>query len=357
MRRLAILTNMSNASLVSLCGILVPLVANGATLSQTSVSIIDSRRSVIELPVDDDPGTAAERTDTTVPHSSDEGAYQFLMKTARPGGTMARQGREVAIRRLHPEFAMRLVGAIREARELGLTEAGIFSAYRPPAWGVGGFNDKFNSLHSYGLAVDMHGIGGPGSAQAKLWHSIAANHGVACPYGFDNRAEWNHCQPTRVKVVRSDNPLRKTISANGPQDPFNMFEAGRALIESVANLFKSFDVRPQARVEQSYGAPSVGAFSFARAGNRIAARGSSRTKGNLVPKSLDSAKLAAEGGRAVARVSRLAGRVRFVDLSPSSRSRHVTAIPKRGHGKKSTRIAAGPSSIRHVTPPSRYHSA
>jgi hypothetical protein len=47
--------------------------------------------------------------------------------------------------------------------------AGVFSAYRPPAFGVGGFSDKFNSLHTYGLAVDMRGIGTPGSAEAELW--------------------------------------------------------------------------------------------------------------------------------------------------------------------------------------------
>jgi hypothetical protein len=41
-------------------------------------------------------------------------------------------------------------------------------AYRPPAFGVGGFSDKFNSLHTYGLAVDMRGIGRPGSRSAVV---------------------------------------------------------------------------------------------------------------------------------------------------------------------------------------------
>jgi len=161
----------------------------------------------------------------------------YLLQTAHPGGTMTRQGPELAIARLHPDFVPRLAAAIREAREAGLAEAGIFSAYRPPAFGVGGFKDKFHSLHAYGLAVDMYGIGSPGSSGAKLWHRIAAKHGVACPYGASNPAEWNHCQPTRIKVVKSDNPLRKTISPQGPLNPANMFEAGRVLIESVANLF------------------------------------------------------------------------------------------------------------------------
>jgi hypothetical protein len=172
------------------------------------------------------------------------GERAYLVATSRPGGTMLRQGPEVAISRLHPEFVMRLAAAIREAREQGLPEAGIFSAYRPPAFGVGGFKDKFNSLHAYGLAVDMHGIGAPGSSEAKLWTQIAAKHGVACPYGFNNPAEWNHCQPTRIKMVRSDSPLVKTIKPEGPVNPVNMFEAGKELIESVAKLFSSFGGAP-----------------------------------------------------------------------------------------------------------------
>ena len=178
----------------------------------------------------------------TGPDVASERAY--LVKTARPGGTMMRQGPEVAISRLHPEFATRLAAAIREARGAGLPEAGIFSAYRPPAFGIGGFKDKFQSLHSYGLAVDMHGIGAPGSSQAQLWTRIAAKHGVACPYGVNNRAEWNHCQPTRIKMVQSNSPLVKTIAPQGPINPVNMFEAGKELIESVAKLFASFGGTP-----------------------------------------------------------------------------------------------------------------
>ncbi|HEY4404556.1 MAG TPA: hypothetical protein VGN55_07865 [Xanthobacteraceae bacterium] len=160
----------------------------------------------------------------------------YLIDTSTPGSTMVRQGPELAIGRLHPEFVRRLAAAIREARQAGLPAAGIFSAYRPPAFGVGGFSDKFNSLHTYGLAVDMSGIGGPGTAEARLWHEIAARHGVACPYGAANRAEWNHCQPTRIRIVLPENPLRYTVTANGPIDLGSMFEAGDSLIESPASL-------------------------------------------------------------------------------------------------------------------------
>jgi hypothetical protein len=143
---------------------------------------------------------------------------------------MLRQGPSVAIGRLHPEFVLRLAHAIREARAAGLSEAGIFSAYRPPAFGVGGFVDKFNSLHSYGLAVDVYGIGMAGSAEALLWHGIGARHGIVCPYGPLNPVEWNHCQPTKVTIVRNENPLRETITPDGPISLEGMFEVGNAVI-------------------------------------------------------------------------------------------------------------------------------
>jgi hypothetical protein len=118
-------------------------------------------------------------------------ARAYLVETATPGYTMTRQGPERAIGRLHPEFVRRLAAAIAEARGAGLPFAGIFSAYRPPAFGVGGFADKFHSLHTYGLAVDVTGIGAPGTLSALLWHEIAARHGVICPYGPHNLVEWN----------------------------------------------------------------------------------------------------------------------------------------------------------------------
>ena len=166
-------------------------------------------------------------------------ARAYLVETASPGYTMTLQGPEIAIGRVHPEFALRLEHAIREARSAGLTSAAIFSAYRPPAFGVGGFHDKFNSLHTYGLAVDMRGIGAPGSSEAQLWHEIAAKNGVVCPYGPRDRAEWNHCQPTGVKMIRPNNPLRETVTAAGPSDLEGMFEAGNSVIEDMASAADS----------------------------------------------------------------------------------------------------------------------
>jgi hypothetical protein len=184
----------------------------------------------------------------------------YLIETSAAGTTMMRQGLELAIDRLHPEFVRRLAVAIREARAEGLSSTGISSAYRPPAFGVGGFADKFNSLHTYGLVVDMSGIGGPGSTEAKHWYEIAARHGVSCPYGVENRAEWNHCQPTRVRIVVPESPLRGTVTANGPIDLGSMFQAGNALIESPESV---------AGAENADAIRSAGAGAAAMAGNRV----------------------------------------------------------------------------------------
>jgi hypothetical protein len=178
-------------------------------------------------------GTSSDYICAVSPRTSAEisEARAYLIATAVPGYTMTRQGPELAIGRLHPEFAARLASAIQEARSVGLTEAGVFSAYRPPAFGVGGFVDKFESLHTYGLAVDMRGIGAAGSPEAHLWHAIAAKHGVICPYGPDNPIEWNHCQPTHVKIILAENPLRATVTADGPSKLEGMFELGTSVID------------------------------------------------------------------------------------------------------------------------------
>jgi hypothetical protein len=212
----------------ALCASLQPDAASAGTSDQPicgsdEIVVYQSNQSSVGEP----PCGALPRTSTETAQ-----ARAYLVETARPGYTMTRQGPELAIERLHPEFAVRLADAVREAREAGLAFAGIFSAYRPPAFGVGGFADKFNSLHAYGLAVDVHGIGRPGSLEALIFHEIAAKHGVVCPYGPRNRAEWNHCQPTRLKIVLTENPLRETITAKGPLSLETMFEAGNSVIDS-----------------------------------------------------------------------------------------------------------------------------
>jgi hypothetical protein len=157
----------------------------------------------------------------------------YLVATSRPGSTMERQGPALAIGRLNPIFAHRLAGAIREARAVGI-EAAVFSAYRPPGYGIGGFRDKFDSAHAYGLAVDMCGIGGPGSHIAIRWREIAAKYGVYGPYSVYSRSEWNHMEPSMSQAVTRQVPaLRRTITAAGPKALAAMWNAAAPLIARI----------------------------------------------------------------------------------------------------------------------------
>lgn len=246
MRRL--LATMPNCAPALLALFVIPLspdtalsdsLGPGTAAPATPAALACTSNDVVVYEPDPSPGSepacaAPARTTAEVAE-----ARAYVIETASPGFTMTLQGAELAIGRLHPEFVVRLANAIREARSAGLPFAGVFSAYRPPAFGVGGFSDKFNSLHTYGLAVDMNGIGRPGSSEAQLWHETAARNGVVCPYGPRDRAEWNHCQPTSVKIILAANPLRETVRAEGPSDLESMFEAGNTIIEDMASAAES----------------------------------------------------------------------------------------------------------------------
>lgn len=163
-------------------------------------------------------------------------AREYLVETAVQGNTMLRQGANVAIGRLHPQFAIRLARAIREARANGLPNAAVYSAYRPPAFRIGGFSDKFNSMHAYGLAVDMCGIGRPGSKETLKWFAIAGRNKIFNPYGPYHRAEWNHYQPTFTRKVAGGTALRTTITSVGPKDEERMWQVAEAIIRNKVYL-------------------------------------------------------------------------------------------------------------------------
>jgi hypothetical protein len=232
------------ATLLSICSLSSPAPVAASDLTKPDAAataaptMCGSHGIVVYEP---DPSSSSELDCAAAPRTAPEiaDARAYLTETASPGYTMALQGMELAIGRLHPEFVVRLANAIREARNAGLRLAGVFSAYRPPAFGIGGFRDKFHSLHTYGLAVDLRGIGTPASTEAQLWHEIAARNGVVCPYGPRDRAEWNHCQPTSLKIILADNPLRETVTAAGPLDLDTMFEAGNAVIASMESAADS----------------------------------------------------------------------------------------------------------------------
>lgn len=159
-------------------------------------------------------------------------ARAYLVLTSTPGRTMSLLGADWAIGQLHPSFVMRAAAAVAEARASGLARAGMFSSYRPPGLGVGGFADKFNSLHAYGLAADFTGIGSAGSAAAAQWHAIATRHGLYNPYGPRSRAEFNHYQATRITIVGKGSALRRTVTRQGPVDAARMWKVGEALIDA-----------------------------------------------------------------------------------------------------------------------------
>jgi hypothetical protein len=122
-------------------------------------------------------------------------------------------GRAKSVECFHPQFAMNLAAAIRDARKQGFPNAGVLSGCRPPKLGIGGFADKKNSLHGVGLAADITGIGAPCSTQARRFHEIAATHGVLGVYGPCNRAEWNHMQGTAIKMTTP--ALRASFTPDG----------------------------------------------------------------------------------------------------------------------------------------------
>jgi hypothetical protein len=83
---------------------------------------------------------------------------------------------------------------------------------------------------------------------------------VICPYGPYNLLEWNHCQPTWVKIILADNPLRETVTADGPISLEDMFEVGYSLIaasgtvgapngDPPAHFFKPPQARPAMAID------------------------------------------------------------------------------------------------------------
>ena len=276
-------------------------------------------------------------------------ARAYLIETASPGFTMTLQGAELAIGRLHPEFVVRLANAIREARSAGMPFAGVFSAYRPPAFGVGGFSDKFNSLHTYGLAVDMHGIGRPGSSEAQLWHETAARNGVVCPYGPRDRAEWNHCQPTSVKIIVAENPLRETVKAEGPSDLESMFEAGNTIIADMASAADSVSKAAPASVRAleavAHGRESIPQIMASR---RTGSK-PSRATGRLALGRLALARLGAErssSGRVAGKSTRHAKRFAGIGVGgPIIAVEEGRRSASSRQAKRGTRIVIGPTKI------------
>jgi hypothetical protein len=177
------------------------------------------------------PGGWADGMAASIPQSVHDLAY-LVARASDESTTIERQTPIVAIGRLVPIFVQRLADTFREVALAGVHPC-VQSAYRPPSFGIGGFRDKFRSAHSYGLAVDVCNIDGPGSRDAMLFRKIAARHGVYGPYSVNSRAEFNHFQPTRERLVADAAPLRRTITAEGPKSLEKMWRIAEAIIAPV----------------------------------------------------------------------------------------------------------------------------
>jgi hypothetical protein len=104
--------------------------------------------------------------------------------------------------------------------------------WRPRSW-------CFFCLRSLGLGCTPTGSRLAGRVLRRPCFGIAARKGVVCPYGPWDRADWNHCQPTSVKIIMAENPLRATVTAEGPSNLGDIFEAGNPLIESMTSAADS----------------------------------------------------------------------------------------------------------------------
>lgn len=133
---------------------------------------------------------------------------------ARPGDTS----------NLHPSFAVNLAGAIQDARSQGLN-AFLQSGYRAPGQlisqgdhSLAAYYDASGaSMHSYGAAADIGGIGSAGSPQAQQWAQIANQHGLSNPYGVNNPREFNHWQLVPWTLESRPDVQAQLKSAGGDQ--------------------------------------------------------------------------------------------------------------------------------------------
>ena len=115
---------------------------------------------------------------------------------------------------LHPDFAVGMANAIKQARAAGLPVT-LQSGFRTPGTTGSGYDSAGYSLHGYGAAMDVGGIGGAGSPQAQKWAQIAQSNGLSNPYGVGNPQEYNHWQLVPWKLESRPDIQAKLIAAKG----------------------------------------------------------------------------------------------------------------------------------------------
>src|ERR1051325_4525171 len=111
---ISVTRNMSAAAF-SLC--LVPLAAQAAAAAEAlPASSEPTANSAPVVEMQNEPVADALACEVNCGDEIVAKARGYVLETAHPGGTMSRQGPELAIGRLHPQFVTRLASAIREAR-------------------------------------------------------------------------------------------------------------------------------------------------------------------------------------------------------------------------------------------------
>ena len=94
--------------------------------------------------------------------------------------------------RLHPQYAIAMANSIAEARAAGMPVR-LLSGQREGNVTNSKYDRGGYSSHTYGIASDVSGIGGPGSEEASRWRKIAESYGLSSPYDPKGK-EWNHWQ-------------------------------------------------------------------------------------------------------------------------------------------------------------------
>lgn len=115
---------------------------------------------------------------------------------------------------LHPDFAVKMANAVQQARAAGLPVT-VQSGYRANPTTGSKYDAEGYSLHGYGAAMDVGGIGGAGSPQAQQWAQIAQKNGIYNPYGVGNTAEFNHWQMVPWKLENRPDVQNAIVSAGG----------------------------------------------------------------------------------------------------------------------------------------------
>ena len=135
---------------------------------------------------------------------------------------------------LHPDFAVKMANAVHQARTAGLPVT-VQSGYRANPTTGSKYDAEGYSLHGYGGAIDVGGIGGAGSPQAQQWAQIAQKNGIYNPYGVDNTAEYNHWQMVPWKLENRPDVQKAIVSAGG--DAGKIWNAISPVTQSAASAY------------------------------------------------------------------------------------------------------------------------